>query len=358
MDRPLLNQYILFITLTICCFKLSFVSAFQYTIPATLEVENTYNLKPVIGAHVLVQQKEFDGKYYRYGVYYTDSSGTIDLSLNKGKVYSITTQKENYYTQIAVLSTDDTNRGGKFFLGLSMRPKDCYRLKGKVKSAQPFVGENYLILQNLESNESERVEIDEKGYYFACGTCGQNYLFIPYLDGKQQKIDTIELKEGTCEGKRNPLLELNITAQEASTTSVEDVAEMSMGRHAKGDSLVLEDLVFEGKTKELNDIGGEALDLLYEKLMADERLIVELRVHTDARKSERYNWLLAKKRGTFIEQFLLEKGIDPSRFTITPVGEAEILNKCTNGKACSKEEHEINNRVEMRVLQGDKDFID
>lgn len=357
MDKPLLNLNTLFFILVICCCQLSTVQAFQFTIPTALEVENTYNLKPVVGAQILVKQKESDGKYYNYGIYYTDSLGLLSLSLNEGKTYTVTTKKENYYTQIAVLSTDDISRIGKNKFGLSMRPKDCYRLRGKIKNLSPLVGENYLILQNMQSNDSEKVAINQEGYYFACGTCGQNYLIIPYLDGKQQKIDTIELHEETCQGKRNPLLELNITPQEAPIVS-DEVVETPKGKYAKGDSLVLEDLVFEGKTKQLNDIGSEALDLLYINLVENPKLIVELRVHTDARKSERYNWLLAQKRGAFIEQFLKDKGIKPARFTVVSVGEAEILNHCTNGKSCSKAEHAINNRVEMRVLQGDKDFID
>lgn len=358
MHKSLLNYQTLFFILSLSCLKLSFVQAFQFTIPTALEVENTYNLKPVEGAKILVQQKESDGRYYNYGTYYTDNLGTTSLSLNEGKTYTITTQKENYYTQITVLSTDDISRIGKNKFGLSMRPKDCYRLRGKIESQTALLGENYLILKNRASNKEERVLINEEGYYFACGTCGENYLIIPYLDGKQQKIDTIELHEETCQGKRNPLLELNIVPEEAPTKPLEPVVEIPEGQYAKGDSLVLEDLVFEGKTKQLNTVGSEALDLLYQNLLDNPKLIVELRVHTDARKSERYNWLLAKKRGAFIEQFLLEKGMESNRFTIVPVGEAEIINRCTNGKSCSKEEHAVNNRVEMRVLQGDKDFID
>lgn len=355
MHKSLLNHQTLFFVLSFSCLNLPFVHAFQFTIPTALQVENTYNLKPVEGAKILVQQKESDGKYHTYGTYYTDDLGTTNLSLNEGKTYTITTQKENYYTQITVLSTDNISRLGKNKFGLSMRPKDCYRLRGRIETPTALVGQNYLILKNRASNEEETVEINEQGYYFACGTCGENYLVIPYLDGKQQKIDTIELHEETCQGKRNPLLELNIVPQEAPSIPIEEVPK---GKYAKGDSLVLENLVFEGKTKQLNNVGSEALDLLYQNLLDNPKLIVELRVHTDARKSERYNWLLAKKRGMFIEQFLQDKGMQPDRFSIVPIGEAEIINHCTNGKSCSKEEHAINNRVEMRVLQGDKDFID
>jgi len=358
MNRPLLNQKTLFFILAMCCFKLSVASAFQYTIPTTLEVENTYNLKAVIGAQVLVQQKESDGKYYSYGIYYTDSSGIINLSLNEGKVYTVTTKKVNYYTQIMVLSTDDISRIGKNKFGLSMRPKDCYRIRGKVKSPKPFVGQNYLVLQNIESNESEEIAINQEGDYYGCATCGQSYLVTPYLDGEQYKTDTLRLHEETCRGKRNPLLKFDVVLEAVLREPVVEVVEVSHHKYRKGDSMILKNLVFEGKSPKTDANGKEELNLLSKDLLEYRALVIELRVHTDTRKSERYNWLLSKKRGVFIEEFLEEKGVDPIQFIVVPVGEGEILNDCANGKPCSKKEHAVNDRVELRVLEEDEKVID
>jgi outer membrane protein OmpA-like peptidoglycan-associated protein len=352
MDRPLLNQNTLLFTFVICCFKLSLVNAFQYTIPTTLEVKNAYTLKAVVGAQIIVKQKESDGKYYGYGIYYTDSLGLISLSLNEGKVYTITTKRANYYTQITVLSTDDISRIGKNKFGLSMRPKDCYRIRGKVISAQPLVGENYLTLKNQASNKSERIDIDEEGDYCACATCGENYLLTPYLNGMEYKIDTLELNEEKCRGKRNPLLELNIVPNEVPTEPIAEVVQEPKVKYATGDSMILRNLVFRGKSENTDERGKEELNSLSKDLLEYPELAIELRVHTDTKKSERYNWLLSKKRGNFMGEYLEEKGINPTRFTITPVGEAEILNDCGNGKPCSKKEHATNNRVELRVLEG------
>ena len=348
MEKPLLNQRILFFILTICCCNLS-VEAFQYTIPTALEVENTYNLKPVVGAQVLVQQKEANGEYYSYGIHYTDSAGIINLSLNEGKTYTVTTKKANYYTQIAVLSTDDISRTGKNKFGLSMRPKNCYRIRGKIKRSEPFVGENYLILQDMKSNKAEKIDINQEGAYYACATCGENYLVIPYLNGEQYKTDTVELHEETCEGKRNPLLELNIVPKEVPVPVVE-VVKVLKNKYTKGQSKILKNLVFPGKIQGTDDLGEKELSLLSQDLLENPDLVIELRVHTDAKKSERYNWILSRKRGSFIGGFLENKGVDSLQFTIISVGEVELLNDCGNGKPCSKEEHAANNRVELRVL--------
>jgi len=351
MDKSLLNQQTLFFIFVIYCFKLTTASAFQFTIPTTLEVENAYTVKPVIGAEVLVQQKGSDGKYYSYGVYYTDSLGLVNLSLNEEKTYTITTKKKSYYTQIAVLSTDNISRIDKNKFGLSMRPKRCYRLRGKVEKLTPSVGDNYLILKNLKSNKSEKITINKEGYYFACGSYGGRYLIIPHIDGVQYQIDTLELPEETFRNKKNPFLELNIVPQKVPLPPVVEVPNV---KYKKGDSLILEKIVFEGKTEALNELGKKELDLLSQDLLDNPKLTIKLRIHTDARKSERYNWLLARKRAEYIENFLIKKGIELTQFTIVPIGEAEIINRCRNGKPCSSKDHSVNNRVEMRVLVGDR----
>lgn len=352
MDRSLLNQSTFFFTLAICCFQFSQAQAFQYTIPTTLEVENAYTMKAVAEAQVLVKQKEPDGKYYGYGIYYTDSTGQISLSLNEGKVYTITTKKTNFYTQIAVLSTDDISRVGKNKFGLSMRPKDCYRIRGMVKDSLISNGENYIVLQNLASNVSETIAINQEGYYYACATCGQSYLMIPYLNGKQYQIDTLELNGENCLGKRNPLLEFNFIPQEIPKEPVVEIPEPPKVKYTMGDSMVLTNLVFSGKSEGTDEKGKEELNALSKDLLKYPELTIELKIHTDTKKSERYNWLLSKKRGDFMGEYLEEKGVNPTRFTITPVGEAEILNDCGNGKPCSKKEHAVNNRVELRILEG------
>ncbi|CAA6813981.1 MAG: Unknown protein [uncultured Aureispira sp.] len=349
MDKPLLNQSTFFI-LAICCFNLSLASAFQYTVPTTLEVENAYTLRPVVGAQLVVQQKDPKGKYYNYGVYYTDSLGIVSLSLNEHQVYTVSTKKDNYYTQITGFSTTDISRVDNNKFGLSMRPKGCYRIRGEVKKQSSFVGENYLLLQDLASKESQKIAIHQDGSYYACATCGQNYSLIPYLNGKKQKTDTLTLNREDCEGKRNPLLELDIIPQEISEQPIVEVVKVPKRKYKKGDSMILKNLVFEGKSQVTNTVGNKQLDSLSQDLLKYPDLIIELRVHTDAKKSERYNWLLSRKRSAYIEKYLANKGIKTTQFTVVAVGETEILNDCANGKPCSKEEHAVNNRVELLVL--------
>lgn len=77
---------------------------------------------------------------------------------------------------------------------------------------------------------------------------------------------------------------------------------------------------------------------------------VELSAHTDSRGSDVYNLKLSEKRAISTVNYLVEHGIDPKRLVPKGYGEKKIQNRCTNGVKCSDEEHEINRRVEMKVL--------
>jgi outer membrane protein OmpA-like peptidoglycan-associated protein len=77
---------------------------------------------------------------------------------------------------------------------------------------------------------------------------------------------------------------------------------------------------------------------------------VELSAHTDARGSDAYNLKLSQKRAESTVNYLVERGIDPARLVPKGYGEKKIQNQCKNGVKCSEEEHEMNRRVELKVL--------
>lgn len=83
-------------------------------------------------------------------------------------------------------------------------------------------------------------------------------------------------------------------------------------------------------------------------------MVIELGSHTDARGNDRYNQRLAQRRAESAKNWLLAKGIDPSRIVAVGYGEKEILNRCTNGIKCEDEEHRINRRTEFKIIAGPK----
>lgn len=322
------------------------------SIPAAIYIEDSYTFEPQAGVKVQLHIKKPDGTSYRYGEYTSNAEGMIPLSLLPQTVYQISSRKAKYYSQLTLLETQELSRTGKNRFNISLRPKSCYRLQGQIHQE---VGEkSFFELTDASTGVAQRVRIFPDGRYYACGECGTTYYLTAQINGEIQQPDTIYLDPIACTIQRRPIMNLDFQPRPP-LPSVKEIPqpEKPVERGAEtyipavNDSLIVENLVFEGKTKRLDAAGEAVLLELMDALVADEDLVVELLVHTDARKSERYNWLLAERRAALIEQYLEDKNIDSRRYRILPIGEQKILNHCTNGKRCSITEHRVNNRVEL-----------
>lgn len=324
---------------------------FSSAVPTVIYVENTYTAQAEEGVELQVAIKQPNGQQYKLSTHRTNANGMVNLSLQPDISYSITSKKADYYTQLTLLNTKDLARTSKNRFNISLRPKSCYRLKGQIRGEQIVWKDAYFIMTNIATQEQQQVVLSEQGAYHTCGKCGETYIIAPFVDGQAQALDTLYLAPAQCQKGRNPLLQFDfeIIPQpilvEKAIPIEEEVSVIE--QLVVGDSLIVEELRFEGKTQKLDSKGKEALEDLVSALEANPQLFIELIVHTDARKSERYNWLVAQKRGAWLAEYFTDKGIAQERILITPVGEARILNHCTNNKPCTAAEHAINDRVEM-----------
>lgn len=78
-------------------------------------------------------------------------------------------------------------------------------------------------------------------------------------------------------------------------------------------------------------------------------LKVEVGSHTDSRGSAKYNEELSEKRAESTVEYIVSKGIDSNRITAKGYGERNLVNKCSNGVKCTKEEHQLNRRTEFVI---------
>ncbi len=316
------------------------------TVPTTIYVENAYTLQAEQGVAVHFELRQPNGQYFRTDTRYTDEQGLINISLQPDLRYSLTSRKADYFTQLTLLETTKLSRTSRNRFNISLRPKACYRLQGQVKGERSQWKDAYFEMTNLATQVSQRIEIDEQGRYFACGKCGETYAIAPMVEGQAQELDTLYLSPTACQSRQNPLLNFNLRLKpQPIVDPLPDSAVTPVV--VQEDSFVVKDLSFEGKTKKLGVQGQKALEELVVALKAEPDLFVELLVHTDSRKSERYNWLLAQKRGELLKVYMEEQGIAPDRYVIVPVGEARIINECTNNTRCTAAQHAVNNRVEM-----------
>lgn len=83
-------------------------------------------------------------------------------------------------------------------------------------------------------------------------------------------------------------------------------------------------------------------------------LIIEGGSHTDSRGTFKYNQTLSYRRAFSTVQYIIGKGIDPSRISAYGYGESQLVNGCADGVTCSEEEHQANRRTEFVIVNYDK----
>jgi len=77
---------------------------------------------------------------------------------------------------------------------------------------------------------------------------------------------------------------------------------------------------------------------------------VEVSSHTDSRGSNEYNDTLSQNRANAAVDYIVSQGIDRNRLSGVGYGESILLNHCSDGVNCSKVEHQVNRRTEMKVV--------
>lgn len=93
------------------------------------------------------------------------------------------------------------------------------------------------------------------------------------------------------------------------------------------------------------------LDKLVKIMTENPTIWIELGSHTDSRGKDGYNLTLSQKRAESAVNYIISRGINKNRITAKGYGETQLLNKCSNGVACSDEEHQLNRRTEFKIVK-------
>lgn len=84
----------------------------------------------------------------------------------------------------------------------------------------------------------------------------------------------------------------------------------------------------------------DELNKLYNLLKANPNLRMEINAYADARASDDYNLILSQKRGDWIVDYMVKKGIPASRFIVNAYGETKLVDEANDA---------VNRRAEIRL---------
>lgn len=115
--------------------------------------------------------------------------------------------------------------------------------------------------------------------------------------------------------------------------------------------IIWKTIQFNKKETEITTKISHALDSLYTILERNPEIQIEIASHTDSRGSFTDNFNISRKRADEIALYLINKGIRAPRLISIGYGEGKLLNYCRDGVLCLEEDHQANNRVEIKVVE-------
>ena len=81
-------------------------------------------------------------------------------------------------------------------------------------------------------------------------------------------------------------------------------------------------------------------------------MVIRIESHTDSRGTLSYNDKLSIDRANSTYEYLISKGIDPSRITEHEgFGERRLTNGCEDGEKCEEQAHQLNRRTQFIVIK-------
>lgn len=313
------------------------------SIPVSVFVENSVFTQPVAGATVTLTLRENYGGgnigEELIGEFQTDEGGGCTVSLLPNQNYMIAIRRVGFFSQLSMLHTADFSRLNNNRAKISLRPRNLLTIRGKIIAEQTTPIEGTVALIDQQTGAKRTNAIASNGDYKIQGIKGEHYQLHVFVEGL---IDTLvnvaELREEVFMGELSFLFDIPL----------ED-ALPPQPDYVTGDSLILTEVQFKGKTAQLS--ADRWLNVLTEKLLEDTSLKVAIHIHTDNRKSHRFNMLLAKKRMSFLEKEMLGRKVPATQFELIPRGEEEPLINCKRN--CSEIEHLKNNRTVLIVKEGE-----
>ncbi len=145
-----------------------------------------------------------------------------------------------------------------------------------------------------------------------------------------------------------------VVIPETTTTTNENIISFKEGMTTNlevGKTLLLEEILFEYGSYDLQITSLSILDELATLLNQYPKLGVELSAHTDSRGNASYNERLSRRRAESVVTYLVQQGIQPNRLIPIGSGESKVRNGCVDGVPCSENQHRSNRRIEMKMIQ-------
>ncbi|MFN0034435.1 MAG: OmpA family protein [Saprospiraceae bacterium] len=114
--------------------------------------------------------------------------------------------------------------------------------------------------------------------------------------------------------------------------------------------IVLENIYYDYDKWDIRPDAEPTLNRLSEVLRQNADIRIQLGSHTDCRGNDTYNQNLAQRRAQSAVNYLISKGIDPTRLSAKGYGESQPADLCACS-SCTEAEHQTNRRTTFKVVE-------
>ena len=118
------------------------------------------------------------------------------------------------------------------------------------------------------------------------------------------------------------------------------------------DQIVINPIFFDFDKWNIRTDAQYELENIVDVMREHPEMVIKIESHTDSRGTKRYNRKLSDRRAKSTRDYILSRGIDPSRIeSAIGYGEDQLLNECADGVKCVEEKHQENRRSYFYILE-------
>ncbi|MFL5765049.1 MAG: OmpA family protein [Bacteroidia bacterium] len=280
-----------------------------------------YNGAPLANASVQLLE---DGKLTER--FQTGEKGNFDFELDLNKNYTIAGNKLGFDTASVSFITDANDAKNGMFRTIRLDSLGSIRLNGTVRNAIAGLGNVQLTIREGSKVVAELRSASD-GKFNGSLLPGHEYTITATAGGYFQK----EVALSTKTLNKGETLTTDILLDSIKVNAVVE----------------LRNLYYDYDKPDVQFKSLPALDKLVEFMRTNPTVKIELAANTDSRGNPDYNLRLSQARAQYAKDYLTLEDISPDR--VVPVGYGKTKPLIANAK--SEQEHQINRRTEIRILQ-------
>ena len=176
----------------------------------------------------------------------------------------------------------------------------------------------------------EQVSTDANGQYTLEADCNGDFVII---------------------GSKNDYREDQKSLSTSSTNQKRHTVDLNLEPLIVENQIVLNPIFFDFDKANIRTDAQYELENIIDVMRNNPNMVIKIESHTDSRGGDRYNMKLSDRRAKATMEYILSRGIAPERIeSAIGYGETQLLNKCSNGVKCSKEQHQLNRRSIFYIL--------